>query len=336
MRAFSQPGGPRLAVLSYHSWDVEPAVLGADIRALRKDGWRFVSAREALDFVHGRLAGTDERLALVTSDDGHPEDVEFRDTLRREGCPGVTFVNVGRADADRLAWFRETHSEEWSVQDHGPLHRRQFVSGHLTGVVHGQKIGGLEYLALPMGAPLLASAGQLASPRFDPHPEVIALAAEWASEQGTATISSPAWLAEISERLRRLRLAYRWRSRTYVVGSLETNEEFERRVKREVAEGRTAFEDALGHAPTMFAYPWWQGSSIGDDELSRSGYEATFAGTGYVQGRAMSPYSIPRVVMDPTTPRPLNLAEFAERSTSSWSGLRGRVERAAKRMMGVI
>lgn len=328
--------GSRLAVLSYHSWDTPPEVLAHDIRSLRGQGWRFVSASEATDFVHGRIAGNDARLALVTTDDGHPEDVEFRDTLRREECPGITFVNVGRTTPERLEWYRNTHADDWSVQDHGPMHRRQFVSGHLTGVFHGQKVGGLEHLALPLGAPLLASSGELAARRFDPHPDAIALAAKWGQELGFPRIASDAWLAELAERLLRARLAYRWRGRTYLAGSLETQAAFERRVKREVRDGRAAFEKALGRTPTLFAYPWWQGSGASDREFAAGGYAATFAGTGRVQGQATSPFSVPRVVMDPSAGRPVDLQAVPERSRREWTALRERVQRAAKRMIGIV
>lgn len=325
----------RLAVLSYHSWDMSPEMLTADIRGLRDDGWRFVSANEAARFVAGAHAGNDSRLALVTTDDGHPEDVEFRDVLRREGCPGVTFVTVGRMTPERLAWCKATHSEDWSVQDHTPLHRRQFVSGHLTGVYHGQKIGGLEYLDLPLGAPLLVSGGQLSAPRFDPHPDAMALAAEWARSEDPVTIASTAWVSELATRLGKERLAYRWRGRVHVVGTLESEEQFEQRVRQEVVEGRAMFERALGRKPEMFAYPWWQGSVAADREFALAGYEMTFAGIGRVQGPGMPRYSIPRIVMDPPTPRPVNLSVIEERARHDWTRMRGRVERAAKRLMGV-
>lgn len=328
--------GSRLAVLSYHSWDTVPEQLAADIQTFRAQGWRFVTAAEATEFIQGRSSAEPGRCALVTTDDGHPEDVDFRDVLRREGCPGVTFVNVGRLSPDRVDWYRQSHSDEWSVEDHGPLHRRQFVSGHLTGVFHGQKIGGLEHLDLPIGAPLLVSSGELASPRFDPDPEAVALAAEWARSDAPSRIASADWLAELSERLVRARLAYRWRGRTYVNGSMETESAFEWRVKREVKEGRDAFEAGLGRRPTLFAYPWWQGSSIADRELAGCGYSGSFAGAGRVQGAGMSPYAVPRVVMDPAVPRPVDLLMVPERSSRDWTVLRGRMERAAKRIMGVM
>ena len=325
----------RLAVLSYHSWDTVPEQLTTDIRGLRAEGWRFVSAAEATDFIQGRSVANTGHLALVTTDDGHPEDVDFRDVLRHEGCPGVTFVNVGRLARERLEWYRRTHADDWSVQDHGPLHRRQFISGHLTGVFHGQKIGGLEHLDLPLGAPLLASSGELASPRFEPDPDAVGLAAEWAHAEPRSRIASEGWLAELSERLLRARVAYRWRGRTYLNGTMESQAEFESRVKRDVSEGRASFEAGVGHAPTLFAYPWWQGSQVADRELASYGYAGTFAGSGRVQGAGMSPYAVPRVVMDPTIPRPVDLFMVPRRSPRDWTSLRGRVERVAKRIIGV-
>lgn len=326
----------RLAVLSYHSWDVTPEVLSRDIRALRGGGWRFVSANEAKAFVYGRHGGRDTRLALVTTDDGHVEDVEFRDTLRGEDCPAVTFVNVGRMDPERFPWYQSSHSEDWSVEDHGPLHRRHFISGHLTGVFHGQKIGGLEYLGLPLGAPLLASASQFSSPRFEPDPDAIAAAARWAGEVAPAVIATPEWLLELSRRLLRARLAKQWRGRTYVLGTVESDGDYARRVAVETAGSRAAFEKALGRAPAMFSYPWWQGSAACDRELARSGYTMSFAGTGRMQGATMPPYSIPRIALDRATTRPLDLSHVAMRTRHDWGALRRRVEGAAKRVIGVV
>ena len=326
----------RLAVLSYHSWDTTPELITADIRLVRARGWRFVSASEATAFLAGGGTRIDSRIALVTTDDGHEKDTDFREALRRESCPGVTFVNVGLLTAARIEWYRRTHADDWCVQDHGALHRKQFVSGHLTGVYHGQKIGGLEYLSLPIGAPLLATAGQLASPRFEPNPEAIARAAEWAAEEGLPAIALDRWMPELSNRLIRARLAYVWRGRSYVTGTLETQQAFERRVAADVREGRAAFNKELGHAPTMFAYPWWQGSAVGDREFAAAGYVATFAGTNRVQVAGMSPYSIPRVVTDPAAPRPLDIGAVRERSRADWTSIRGQVQRVAKRMLGVI
>jgi hypothetical protein len=311
-------------------------VLTSDIRTLREDGWRFVSANEAEAFVSGQHAGDHARLALVTTDDGHIEDVEFRDALRSVSCPGVTFVNVGRMAPERFDWYRRSHSEEWSVEDHGPWHRRHFISGHLTGVYHGQKIGGLEYLGLPLGAPLLATASQFSSPRFEPHPETIALAAHWAGEADPAAIASPEWVSELSARLLRARLAKRWRGRTYLIGTIESDDAYLQRIRLDVASGRAAFEKALGRAPRLFAYPWWQGSSACDRELASCGYEMTFAGTSRIQGAGMSAYSIPRIPLDPMTARPLQLSDVATRTRHDWSAFRRQVEGAAKRAMGVV
>lgn len=327
--------GAALAVLSYHSWDTAPETLVRDIRFFREQGWRFVSASEATEFLLGRRADPEGRLALVTTDDGHPEDVEFRDALRSESCPGITFINVGRTCPDRLEWYRRTHSEEWSVQDHGPLHRRQFVSGHLTGVYHGQKIGGLEHLNLPLGAPLFASGGELSAPRFEPHQEAIAMAIEWSRLEGGASMAAERWTTELGERLRRAGLAYSWRGLTRVRGTLETQQAFEARVKREVREGRLAFERAQSRAPSLFAYPWWQGSTAANRELSAVGYVATFAGSGAVQRAGMSPLSVPRIVMDPSTTRPVDLSAIPDRARADWGGLRRSMEYAVKRLLGV-
>jgi hypothetical protein len=164
----------------------------------------------------------------------------------------------------------------------------------------------------------------------------MALAAEWARDKAVSGASAQAWMSELAARLGRERLAYRWRGRIYIVGTLESREEFERRVQREIEEGRRQFERLLGHSPTIFAYPWWQASRFADRAHEKAGYLLTFAGTGRLQGKEMSPYSIPRIVMDPNTPRPVRLDAMPVRARRDWTGVRGHMERAAKRLMGVI
>ncbi|NUQ93636.1 MAG: polysaccharide deacetylase family protein [Gemmatimonadaceae bacterium] len=325
----------RLAVLSYHSWDTPPELVAEDVRALRRQGWRFVTAGEATEFLHGRpVAG--ERLALVTTDDAHATDAAFRDALRSESCPGVTFVPVGRICAERVQWLRETHGAEWSVQDHGPMHHRQFVSGHVTAIYHGQNVGELEHLALPIGAPLLVSAGELAAPRFDPHPEVVALCVEMARNEPKDVLATEQWLTHVRAALHKAKLAYGWRGRTHVLGTAESSAEFEQRVAREIIEGKALFERSIGHTPTLFAYPWWQGNAVADRIFAEAGYRATFAGAHRVQPEHHSPYSVPRVVMDSRTPRPLDLDAIHDRGRRDWGSVRRRVEAAAKRVMGVV
>ena len=329
-------GDPRLAVLSYHSWDTPPEMVAADVRALRSRGWRFVTASEATAFLHGRHLGGSARLALVTTDDAHATDVGFREALQAEECPAVTFVPVGRVASERIEWLRRTHGDDWSVQDHGPMHQRQFVSGHVTGIYHGQKIGGLEHLGLQVGAPLLVSSGELGAPRFEPHPEAVALCTELARAESPETLATEQWVADVCERLRDASLAYRWRGRTHILGTVETGEAFEQRVARDIREGLERFERAIGHAPTMFAYPWWQGNAVADRLFAASGYRVTFAGVDRLQGAHHSPFSVPRVVMDPRAARPVNLDALHDRARHDWTGVRRRVEGAAKRLMGIL
>ena len=62
---------------------------------------------------------------------------------------------------------------------------------------------------------------------------------------------------------------------------------------------------------------------------------ATLAGTGALQGLGMSSFSVPRIVADPNTPRPLDLSTARLRAPRDWRRVRRRAERAVKRIFGV-
>lgn len=296
-----------LVVLSYHSWETGPETVIADVKSLRERGWSDVSLVESADFIAGsrRRAG---RYFLVTSDDGSPEDGELVGALRSVGCPGVLFINIGRIEHERLGFYAGlATSGDIAVQDHGRLHRKQFISGSVFDhVTESAYLGGLEQWGLAIGMPICASSGEIARRRFTPDRSAMELAAETAGRSTCQEGSGP-WKQEIQEALERKGLGYRRLGRFYVRGVFECESEFRERVRGYLREGREEFAAKVGRLPDYFAYPWWQGSGATDAILKELGYQGSFAGAGFIQRQDGQLFGIPRIPVGPDTPRPIRL-----------------------------
>jgi peptidoglycan/xylan/chitin deacetylase (PgdA/CDA1 family) len=100
-------------VLMYHSVEdydrdpfrvtVRPGRFDAQLRWLRRAGWRGVSMRELL---RARETGAAGRLVGLTFDDGYADFVtEAMPALARHGCTATVFVLAGRLGGDN-AWDR--------------------------------------------------------------------------------------------------------------------------------------------------------------------------------------------------------------------------------------
>ena len=303
----------KLAILSYHSWDISPEALIGDISALRANGWTGLSLDDAYRFIAGKEKMTGKYF-LVTSDDGSAQDEDFVDAVRQADCPAVLFVNIGTIPGERLPFYRLlTESGNVSVQDHGRLHRKHFVSSQVYDYVTlGSYLGGLEHLGLEPGMPVCFCGGELSAPQFIPEAEAMALAVE------TARILPPEMLK--SERNRSIEsaligkgLGYRRLGSFFLQGTFEREEDFSQRVFNYVSNGKKEFEDKLGRVPKYYAYTWWQGSQVADAALRDLGYKGSFSGTGHLQGQDGRYFGIPRIAVESTTPRPLQLENLSMR-----------------------
>ncbi len=303
----------RLVVLSYHSWEVSAETLAADIADVRRSGWGIVSAAEAVHSVANRSVSR-ARLAVITTDDGHAEDERFLDVMRATDTPAVTFITLGRIEESRRRWYSDRASDALlSIEDHGAWHRRIFVSSRLYSfVAPGAALGGFEYLKLPVGAPLFASAGEIADRRFVPDEEVVAAAVE-AAGQSLSPAGSISWRADIQRALLARRMVRRGPGGLYARGRTESHEEYRVRVSDYLSSSRELFQRVLGRAPTLYAYTWWQGSRAADNSLRSLGYQGSFWGHGWAQSMDGRTFGMPRVPMDAMTPRPLTLASFTTR-----------------------
>lgn len=303
----------RLAILSYHSWDSSPATLMGDIRALRVNGWTGLSLDDAYRFITGNQEMTG-KFFLVTSDDGSAQDEEFVDAVHQADCPAVLFVNIGAISAERLPFYRRlTENGSVSVQDHGRLHRKNFVSSQVYDyVTPGSYLGGLEHLGLEPGMPVSMCGGELSAPRFIPEAEAMVLAVE------TARLLPPEM--PTSERNRSIEsalmvkgLGYRRLGRFYLGGEFERDEDFSQRVFNYLSDGKKEFEVKLGRSPEYYAYTWWQGSQAADAALRDLGYKGSFSGTGHLQGQDGRRFGIPRIAVESKTSRPLRLENLTMR-----------------------
>lgn len=304
----------RLAVLSYHSWEISPATLEHDIVQLRSAGWTFVRPEEAMSFVGGSSSHTAAKLVLLTTDDGHAEDAHFLDVLQATRTPGVTFITLGRIDRDRRKWYADrAHDPLFAIEDHGAWHRRVFASSRLFGfVTPGVPLPGLEHMALRHGSPLFVSTGEVSGRQFTPDAEAIELCVEEAISS-PSDVGNAAWCQRVERRLVERRLARRVRDAVYLAGRFESPAEFARRVRDYLSDGCALFRDCLGRAPSLYGYTWWQGSQVGDNWLRELGYRGSFSGTGFTQLADRRPFAIPRVPVDEHTSRPLSLDRLPHR-----------------------
>jgi hypothetical protein len=298
----------RCVVLSYHSWETAPDVLLDDIAALRGAGWSAIGVDELHDNV-ARRAARAGRCVLVTSDDGHPEDEQWIAALRSASCPGVTFVNVGRLGADRAAFYGSLGPDALvAVEDHGRWHRRCFIGSRVLDLVGPDtRLGGLDHLALPVGYPLCATAGELSTPAFLPDPRIAVAVGEATAEAGDGGATTGNVGATVIEVLLGRGLARRRLGQLHLAGRFESGDEYVRRVGTYIEDGRRAFESIVGRPPRYYAYTWWQGSRAADAVLAAHGYRGSFWGRDRAQRADGRPFGMPRVMVEPRTPRPLRL-----------------------------
>ena len=324
-----------LAVLSYHSWEVDVATLRDDVRALRREGWSFVSASEALALIRSERVPA-PRCVLLTTDDGHVEDEEWAGALRDLECQAVTFVCSALVPPERREFYRRMAcSEDFAVEDHGSRHSQHVSSSRVLGyVAEPTPARAREGIVLAPGEPLLATASEVESRRFDPEPEAIRVLRMAATSASPSDIRGSRWRAGVEVELIRRRLAMRRLGRLYLRGTFETREQYETRVAEYLRRSRDSFEQMFGRPPRLYAYTWWAGNDTTDDILRRLGYLGSLRGTGAMQRPDGRTFAIPRIPIGPSTPRPLDLEGQPVRARLPRPGL-APLRIAAKRIFGI-
>jgi hypothetical protein len=303
-----------VAVLSYHGWEIDPALLVDDVRVLRAGGWRDLSLDDVC-----RLSARTARSARyfhVTLDDGSEHDRECVAALRSVSCPCTLFLSLDTMSAAAREACLALAAPDVALGDHSLRHARVFTSRHVVGfwTSAAPLLGAPERLGLREGDPICSYAGELTTRAFTPDPRAGALCRE-AAQATDAPPGSTAWQQVLADRLLDDGLAFRRVGRLCVAGTYEAPSAFADRVRAYIAEGRDRLAEATGAAPTVFAHPWWEPSRTADRCLQSLGYRATFSGRGLWSGR--SRIAIPRVFVSSDTARPLapHRAAAAPRAT---------------------
>ena len=324
-----------LAVLSYHSWELDVATLREDIRTLRGDGWTFITVSDALALIR-RESLPAARCVLLTTDDGHVEDEEWAAALRELECPAVTFVCSALVPPERHEFYRRAaRCEEFAVEDHGSHHRQHISSSRVLGfAAESTPARARDGVILAPGEPLLGTASEVDSRRFDPDPEAIQTLVAAGASASPAEIRDRRWQAAVEGELLRRGLAIRRFGRLYLRGRFETREEYEARVTEYLRRGRVLFEQVFERRPRLHAYTWWAGNDTTDDVLRGLGYEGSLSGTGALQRADGRTFGIPRIPVNLSTQRPLDMEKIPMRGRLPRPGL-APLRAAAKRMLGI-
>src|ERR1700730_6150669 len=126
----------RIAVLSYHGWEIDPERLIDDVTALRANGWRDCSLADLDAMVSGARV-CDRRYFSVPLDDGAEQDGACVDALRRVACAATLFISLDTmSDATHRA-YRELAAAadvaNIAVEDHSLRHNRTYQTRHVIG-----------------------------------------------------------------------------------------------------------------------------------------------------------------------------------------------------------
>ena len=334
MRLLLRERAATLAVLSYHSWEVSVPMLRDDVRELRRAGWTIISASDAIAFVRRERAPA-ARCVLITTDDGHVEDEAWAPALRELECPAVTFICSSLVPPERRAFYRQlAASGDFAVEDHGLRHNRHVSSSRVLGYAHEPTPVRATDDVLSPGEPILPTASEVESRRFDPDREAVALLARAGASASPAELRGTRWRTDVEEQLIKRRLAVRHFGRLFLRGRLETRDEYEARVTEYLRRGRSLFEEVVGRPPTVHAYTWWAGNETTDGVLRSLGYAGSFRGTAAMQRPDGRPFAIPRIPISPGAHRPLRLDALPVRPLIPRPGL-APLRVAAKRMLGL-
>jgi hypothetical protein len=298
----------RIAVLSYHGWEIDPERLIDDVTALRANGWRDCSLADLDAMVSGARV-CDRRYFHVTLDDGAEQDRACVDALRRVACAATLFISLDTmSDATHRA-YRELAAAadvaNIAVEDHSLRHNRTYQTRHVVGFHSDQAplMTSPERLDLCAGDPVCTYGGEIARPRFTPDPR----ARDWCRQAVTRTgepPGSPAWTAALTASLVGSGLGFHRLGRLCVLGQYESRDQFRARIAAYLRQGRDRLAAFTGHAPVAFAHPWWQPGPAADECLRELGYRLTFSGHGL--WRARHAVAIPRVFISNGTARPLS------------------------------
>lgn len=291
-----------LAVLSYGE---SASSAAADVEQLQRDGWRHVDVAQLAEV---RTRGDSQRFFHVALEGDAWRDQAALRALSAVGCAYTLFVSIGNADDATLRELRALEESRPGTLQDGSLHRR--YQAHFRKVLHFHTAHGGQpppqgLASLREGDPVFLGGSELAAPRFDVDPAVVAHCHQIADAfQGAR--GSLKWLEAMKHSLRARKLGWdqfgplrksylNWsRARFCVRGRYETQREFRQRIAEYLATGRQRLRAFTGQDPIAFAHPWAESSPVADRCLGELGYGFTLPGR-----------DLARTLVTPQTVRPL-------------------------------
>ena len=320
---------PAIAVLSYHGWEIDPERLLDDVRDLREGGWRDVSLGELEGMLDDR-AEKRGRFFHVTADDGYERNGDFVAALRSVSSCCTLFISLGAMNEKALAVHRAMLSwDDVCVEDHSLRHTRIFHYRRVIGFHSDARplMSSPEQMQLDPGSLVCIFGGELVRPRFIPSERAVAVCRD-AARSTMEKPGSASWNAEMSRRLIDSKFGFHRLGRLCIEGRYESKDDFQRRVRSSLEEGRRRFMEFAGRPPMAFAHPWWQAGCFAEECLRDLGYRMSFTGRGMTRGAGT--FGIPRLFVNNQTPRPLDLkalaaAEDAQSRSIAWREIARRV-----------
>lgn len=287
---------------AFHFHDVEADTFARQLEYLRTNGYRTLSLEEFLSAPSRKSGSAGRREVLLTFDDA-------RLSFHRIALP---LLRATRSRATLFAptlWMGAQGSMSWpqlrecvasglvDVASHGHRHALVFQSDRLAGFATPRLLERHDLYDWPMrhdeagdslGRPALGTPIYDAAPLLSARTRYLesavlreACAALVARSGGAAFFSRPDCYA----RLLRLHRCGAASLRGRFVGE----EELAALVASELELSRAAFEEHLGYAPTVLAYPWTLGSALSLDAARRFGIRCVFGvATDFRRSRALS------------------------------------------------
>ncbi len=308
---------PRGHVPVFVFHQLEPETFGRQVRYLADNGYVTLSVEEYFQFLVGGRPAPDKAVVLSFDDGWSSVRSVGLPLLRRYGMKGVVFVVPGRTrshsgslsptwdeapagsargdallqrDAGEDAFLTWEEIEDLSrsglfdFQSHSLSHARVHVAPHLAGfltpamrrgygpldvpLVHD---GSRDLLAdeAPLGTPLLRSEPRLSeSLRLYEDPKARDTCAVRVAEEGEGFFYRKGWERD----LRRIM------NGTHLQGRLETPEEREAAIRRELFESKRKLEDRLGKPAHHICYPWHVAGPSARRLAREVGYRTAFCG----------------------------------------------------------
>ena len=146
----------KLAVLCYHSWNIETESVAKDLQQLKTEGWTALTLQELLEVSKGRYP-KGGKFFHVTNDDVSITDENFAKVLQDLNVPATFFVPTGLIPQDRVDFYKKLDRGGLIVvEDHSLYHRKMFSGPKLIGFYsENAKSTGLDHLQLQRGMPIL-------------------------------------------------------------------------------------------------------------------------------------------------------------------------------------